>query len=342
MTNYENYRAEKISFYLEGIRDGTRTFPPSLQIALTDRCFNHCVMCDHWKREEKAVLDSDLLLKFLNQVLRVSSLQSVCYSGGDPMAYRDLDKIMKWHCDKDVPFGIITAGYVPQFAANMELLKYAEWIRVSLDAYDDEVYREVRGGVKASDVMKSICEMKASGCNVELGVTLTKRNYTQLHKLAEFVIKNGISRFRVWPVRHCEGYAFREEERKDALRVMRIIGDVLTAKGIENNFRESEQILSKGELQDFSYCKAVLFQLFVTATGDVMPCCILAGDSNDKPLWDGKLGIINNGCAHIMAEARKFSEIPRKSLPTACDGCTQRLQTINRYACMHWNDKLFV
>jgi MoaA/NifB/PqqE/SkfB family radical SAM enzyme len=342
MTNYENYRAEKISFYLEGIRNGTRTFPPSLQIALTDRCFNHCVMCDHWKREEKAVLDSGLLLKFLNQVLRTSSLQSVCYSGGDPMAYKDLDRVITWHCANDIPFGIITAGYVPRLFISMDILKYAEWIRVSLDAYDEEVYREVRGGVKVADVMKSICEMKASGCNVELGITLTKRNLMQLPKLAEFAINNGINRFRVWPVRHCEGYAIGEKEKREAAAVMVAVGGILSRKNIDNNLLESAEVLLEGELQDFPYCKAVLFQLFVTAIGDVMPCCILAGDSNDKSLWDGKIGTINNGCAHIMAEARKFSEIPRKSLPAACDGCTQRLQTINRYACMHWNDKLFV
>ena len=341
MTNYKNYRAEKIMFYLEGIRNGTRIFPPSLQIALTDKCFNQCVMCGHWKREKKATLDCDVLINFLENAKICGDLQSVCYSGGDPMAYKDLDEIMCWHVENEIPFGIITAGYVPS-GISMDLLREAEWIRVSLDAFDADVYSEVRGGVGIEKVKESVEKMARNGCNVEFGITLTKANFGQVGKLASFAQHLNVKNFRVWPVRHCEAYAIEEAQKAEAIARLESAEHLLQIYDIGNNIDEAIQIMKSGELQDFPCCKATLFQLFVTATGDIMPCCILAGDSNESALWSNNLGTIDDSCEDIMEAARKFSEIPRDSLPLACDGCTSRLQTINKFASTHWEDKYFV
>lgn len=60
------------------------------------------------------------------------------------------------------------------------------------------------------------------------------------------------------------------------------------------------------------------------------------GIDTSKAIWN------LNSCEDIMEFASKFSKILRESLPLACDGRTSRLQTINKFASIHWNDKYFV
>ena len=43
---YHSYRESKVVRYIDSIKSGLREFPPSLQIGLTDHCFNRCITCN--------------------------------------------------------------------------------------------------------------------------------------------------------------------------------------------------------------------------------------------------------------------------------------------------------
>src|SRR4030065_170754 len=136
--------SEKIARYLDSLKYGWRKIPPSLQIGITDHCFNKCIMCGHWQRPNKSVLAWHDLMPFLAQA-KGKGLESVCYSGGDPFTYYAINDVMEWHMNNDIKFGFITGGYVPS-SIDMSLLKCAQWVRVSLDAIGCDAYANIRGG----------------------------------------------------------------------------------------------------------------------------------------------------------------------------------------------------
>jgi MoaA/NifB/PqqE/SkfB family radical SAM enzyme len=335
MTTYDEYRTDKIVFYLEGIRNGTRRFPPSLQIAITDHCFNKCVMCGHWQRSDKKEIGWQQLLSFLSEAKGIG-LETVCYSGGDPFRYVHLNKIMEWHIENDMPFGFIACGYLPHYI-NVDLLRHAAWVRVSIDSIVDDRYAKLRGGIGLAQVRKSLDVMWQAGVNLQFGITLTGDNCTELMDLAHYAISLHASSFRVWPVRsHPELSCPTDKAKHYLLRTSAIL------EGIDNNCIDAIDILENGEHMDFKECKAVLFQLFIDASGRVYHCCILAGDACEHDLADSLGSIFTDPLPSIYAEALAFSKIPRNRLPDGCSGCTKRLQTISVVAEKHWNDKHFV
>ena len=77
----EAKRAVKIMSYLDRVQLGSS--PVSIQAGITDFCFNKCHMCSHHLRENKTQLDATEWIDFLSNR---SFVESVCYSGGEPLA----------------------------------------------------------------------------------------------------------------------------------------------------------------------------------------------------------------------------------------------------------------
>jgi hypothetical protein len=95
-------RIAKVARYAPLVKDGRRMAPISFQVALTDACFNRCIGCGHPDREQRS-------MGFFDWVGFLGSLpvlpESICYSGGDPMAYSNFNEVMVWHKTNGVKFG---------------------------------------------------------------------------------------------------------------------------------------------------------------------------------------------------------------------------------------------
>lgn len=285
-------RTAKVARYYERVRDGRNGAPVSIQVALTDRCYNRCIMCDHPLRTPREI-KADQWLQFL--AARGSAVESVCYSGGDPMAYRDFNRIMDYHINNDVLFGATITGYVPPFI-DLERLRRAAWVRVSLDAVTPEVYAIVRGHTPVEKVLKGIDDMQRAGVNVCLGITVHKANEGDVPNVIDYAHKHGIHDIDVRPV---------YPESKNG------------GPGAERN------------IMPFNNCHAALYQLYIDADGAVYPCCITAGDTRDGPTAQA-LGNIAEPWDKVWASVVKFTRVEVENLPDICRTCcVQRLSEIN-------------
>src|SRR5258708_2871506 len=146
-------KTAKVARYYDGVKGGRRGMPISLQVALCDACFNRCITCDHPSRKPKRMVVEQWIQQL--RVFAEAGVESVCYSGGDPMAYSDFNRVMSAHIALDVAFGMTITGYVPP-SIDLMRLKEAAWVRVSLDAVTPEVYARVRGKIPVQKVLSSI------------------------------------------------------------------------------------------------------------------------------------------------------------------------------------------
>lgn len=341
--DYAVYKHDKVIRFIDSIKNGWRKFPPSIQIGITDHCFNTCPMCGHWKRRNKSKLDADVLINFL-AFGKSKGLESIGYSGGDPFAYSELNEVMKWHVDNDVAFGIVTAGYCPDWV-DLELLRKASWVRASLDSADVSLYKKLRGGSLTSNkVLSSITRMIGAGIYVGVGCTITKYNIEPVSQIAEVITATkGIKELRFWLVRDHSDMS-PTTEQKDRL------AELLTVDlpGVDTNFKTIiKELKSTPEVIPIKYCYATLYQMFIDADGSIYPCCTVAGDTEQFARMRA-LGNINNKdiCINweweskVWSRAVAFSKM--KVLPDVCyDDCIPRHRIANKIAYDNWHIKSF-
>jgi radical SAM protein with 4Fe4S-binding SPASM domain len=295
--NYDRKTA-KVARYFDRVRHGKYGVPISLQVALTDSCFNRCIMCDHPSRQQYRwdVADWLALLTWFHK----NGVESVCYSGGDPMAYSDFNLVMARHIELDMAFGMTITGYVPP-SIDLQLLNKAEWVRCSLDAVTPEVYEKVRGKTPVGKVCNSIDDMVAAGVNVALGITLHADNIGDLENVLTWAKSRDIT--------DIETHHIVPDSGARAVRVP----DHWNRK-----------------IEPFQNCHAVFYQLYIDAKGDVYPCCITAGDAQAAPQAYALGNARNDVWEQIWGRVVEYSQLLYKDLPPICrECCIQRLSQIN-------------
>lgn len=332
---YDEYKADKILRYIDSIKYNLRRFPPSLHIGLTNHCLNKCITCGHWKRVSKTILDSEKLIAFL-EAGKLLGLETVCYSGGDPFIYPPLNDLMKWHIKNEVDYGFVTSGYVPTHI-DLELLRRAKFIRISLDAMDEEVYAKVRGGaITSKQVIASIGYlMRSYGFkNIGLGVTVHKYNWMQVAKIVRYAYQQDIKELRIWLVRNVPGLDLDRLQSKALGAILRQYEweGLLKQIGIKTNFDLAISILDgASEVVPFKKCYASLLQWYVMPNGNVYPCCIMAGDSEEGSYCDPLFNMINRKYVESdYGDAIRWCYHYSHPLPEKCTtGCIRRLSSVN-------------
>lgn len=346
MSDYATYKHDKVIRFIDSLKHGWRKFPPSLQIGITDHCYNKCPMCGHWKRKHKTQLDVEVLLSFL-AFGRSKGLESVGYSGGDPFAYKALNKVMEWHVKNDVAFGIVTAGYVPRWV-DMELLSEAAWVRVSLDTVDKELYNELRrGSINLPGVFDSISCMVDAGVRVGIGTTITRYNIEPISRIGEilpYAASNGIREVRFWLVREHSRMSPDPTQKKALARFF-----ILSLKHLSTLDTNLETIIEElkpqAEVVRSEQCYVTLYQLFIDADGSIYPCCTAAGDT-ERDVRVTPYSSIYRRDLQMHWEIVIWPDVVRfcqgKKLPAVCENeCIQRHRIANRIAEENWDVKSF-
>jgi radical SAM protein with 4Fe4S-binding SPASM domain len=291
-------KTAKVARYFDRVRDGKMGVPISLQVALCDACFNRCIMCDHPKREPHKWKVEEWLAWL--EIFAYRGVESVCYSGGDPMAYPEFNEVMEHHIRLKVEFGMTITGYVPP-RIDLQLLKHARWVRCSLDAVTPEVYEKVRGKTSVYKVQAGILRMVEAGVPVGLGITVHADNEADLPNVLEWAKARGITDIET---HHIEP---------------------------DSGPRATKAIQWARKIEPFQHCHAVYYQLYIDAQADVYPCCITAGDAHAAPQAYpvGNLHRDDWG-EKIWPEVRRYAKLSYQELPPICRSCCiQRLSQTN-------------
>ena len=341
--SYSAYKDAKALRYMDSIKYDYRTFPPSLQVGITDKCMNQCYMCGHWRRPDKTTLPfNDLRTRVLDYGA-ANGLESVCYSGGDPMCLPrgELVDLMCWHKAKDVAYGFITAGYVPEKrmldSEFKDLIVGASFIRCSVDSLKN--YSTLRGGsLNIEQVANSVSNLRCAGAKVGLGITIHDRNANEIKALTDFAIDLDIREVRMWVVRNDQNIL---PDTKYAVDLYRALVR-LSALGISNNLDLTIDAIYNSEDVEFQRCISSLYQFYINAKGDVYACCITAGEpeelTNDPPVAN----IYSCHREAVLVKLKKWSERKRCELPKCCDHCIPRTSHVNRCWDERSKDKCFI
>lgn len=115
------------------------------KIKITSRCNLRCRMCDYWKTEDEAALDTDAWKRVLGELV-AEGCRKVHFSGGEPFLRRDLVEILAHGADLGLKINVTTNGtLVTREAARRLVDASVNAVSVSLDGPTAALHDAIRG-----------------------------------------------------------------------------------------------------------------------------------------------------------------------------------------------------
>jgi MoaA/NifB/PqqE/SkfB family radical SAM enzyme len=144
-------------------------YPSMLEIQLTSLCNLNCSFCNSvFTRKCYNSLDINVLKSKIKQLSEVGLKAITLEGGGEPSLYENLEDLILFIKSLDIKCGIITNG-VKQL--NDICCNNLNWIRVSLDSYDEQSYYKIKGQNYFNQVVQNIEYYSTFRPNLTLGIS---------------------------------------------------------------------------------------------------------------------------------------------------------------------------
>jgi MoaA/NifB/PqqE/SkfB family radical SAM enzyme len=319
------------------------SLPDELYIEVTNRCNSQCRTCV--RTFETLEPSRDLTLEdFRALVDQAPSLRrAVLHGVGEPLLNHELPAMIAHLKGRaDPPHVLFNSNAISLTAARQDALLDAQLdeFRISTDAAHPELYARIRGvdgfGRMVDNVTAFARRIHQAGRGPKLSLWFTAmhENLADLPKLVRLAARMGVGEVYVQRlVYHGQGLAVREQS---LFRAMQATEEKLLAEAealaqeLGITFRASgattprNSLLSgDGNLRPWSECRRPASLMYITANGNVLPCCFSPFTTRDYAglllgnAFETSLLEIWNGVAYRRFRAKLQTDSP----PEACDRC---------------------
>lgn len=289
----------------------------------TTACNYRCIHCHpNFYTAQENEIPSKLIIKQYKKSKYLKH-HSINIAGGEPFLKRDLNELVIYLADNNIPCIITTNGrYTDRIEKLIEQLKSKnKCVRfaVSIDG-TEEVHNKIRGGEQQNafyHAMNSVKLLKLHGFEVQINMVVQKSNFHQLNEMGNEFKKLGVTLNYIPKISYEDEFEFTEEE-------------VIQLYPFIKSQREKKILLSKGNYK-IKNCHAALNSWFIDSTGNVFACSgsytqennndFIIGNLQEKDFddimeSDNRLTIYNDnvkkcqGCSwpcEIVRETEKFN-----------------------------------
>lgn len=166
-----------------------------LLIHVTQNCNSPCVMCDCWKTKEKVELGVQDLSKTID-IFSSNRGELVMISGGEPTLHKKNVEILSYCKSKNLKIAFNTNGILLKNKLD-EIAPYTDFIVISIDAAERELYKKIRG-VDVFDKVKSnieIIKRDFPKIKIQFRCTISRMNlfhFLEVVKLADNLNISGV------------------------------------------------------------------------------------------------------------------------------------------------------
>lgn len=316
----------------------------TLQIDLTDFCVCKCKGCEHWKWPIKTKLDTSVLEENVFPFLESNkSVQSVVFSGGEPLLHPDVEKIAAVLNEVyDLSVGIITSGLGKARLDLRSLSEHCEWIRFSTDGFTPDNYASTRGvslfGDWTSNLVTLVEHNRSTGCSTRLNVTIHEYNVDNFaDNLINFLVQNKLDiEVYFWLSREFIEMASEsrlQQKEKIIQQIKNLIADA-TVLGYPPNLLNFNNVSRHFTLQDpVKYHSCFVPQMFslIAADGNVFPCCYMYEPvfSITKQQLQFVIGNINESTLFDIYNSQRYRDVVEQF--RNCDKRYQQCKFCDRF-----------
>lgn len=257
--------ANKLTLYPDRVSGDHK--PITADVFLTNYCNNNCGFCTYHRWELDAGsygMTSQEFAEYLRCLLSYGVKGVILTGGGEPMINPDFERICEIMDAQNIPYGINT---------NMNVLKFCKprYLKVSLDGWDRESYKKIRG-VDAYDKVRdniiAYCGWKKiKSPNTNVGIQKIVTDVDEIIKFYEANKDLPVDYIVFRPVESTDG-SFYMDRMEDVERAISIIESLCEIDNrVIMNYKWS--LIGK----KFGKCEAHWAQIAVDERGNVIYCC---------------------------------------------------------------------
>lgn len=255
----ENINNNKILFHAERILGNHK--PITADIFLTNYCNNKCPYCTYkrWELDKNANYMSfnDFVL-YAERLINFGVLGLILTGGGEPTLNPDFDRITKWLEDNNVHYGINT---------NFNVYKsfHPDYLKVSLDGYDEESYERCRGVRKYKEVRNNIIKYCKDKKNTNVGIQFVVSSASEMIKFYEANKDLNVDYISLRPIESTGGKYYKDKDINDIIKALDnlVKKDNRVVKNFKWNMLKEKQ----------NSCVANWAQIALNEKGEVIYCC---------------------------------------------------------------------
>lgn len=248
--------------------------PITADIFLNNYCNNNCPYCTYKRWEFDAGARSmlyDDFVKYATRLKELGVLGFILTGGGEPTISKDFEKITAWLEENNLHYGINTNF-------NKLVLIKPDYLKVSLDAYDNASYADNRGVAKYDVVKDNILQYaewkSVNSPKTTLGIQMLAKNMGDVYKFYEANKSLPVDYISIRPMESTGGSYYKNLVASDAY------ADLLP----ENIVKAINQLasLDKRVIRSFKWdllatqeetCTASWAQIALNECGEVIYCC---------------------------------------------------------------------
>lgn len=255
----------------------------SIQMNLLNKCTSKCKSCRKYTWPDDA-LDLETVKRTLTVLKKEFGLQSVVFSGGDPILYKDFLHVIDFCNEIDLKYSLITT----LISNNMQLLekiaKTAYRIHVSVDSLDEEKYHKIRG-VNALNIVKHNIEFVQSFREemipIRISMTVSNMNYDEVYQMYMFAGMHKLN-LNYYMLHTWDELKANEQQIEKMINKLQIVAE----SEQHNKCRITNAACILASRFDFSKesdkckrCYLPVVNATINANGDIYPCCKLLDDN---------------------------------------------------------------
>ena len=243
--------------------------PITADIFLTNYCNNKCPYCTYgrWKlpNETKAMTYEEFIT-YVEKLRQIGVEGFILTGGGEPTICPGFQKITGWLEEQGLHYGINT---------NFNKLVYfkPDYLKVSLDGYDEDSYERSRGVRKYGKVIENIRAYaewkKRNSPKTSLGVQWMAVDVEGVYKFYEANKGLDVDYFSFRPLESTGGSYYMDDDRKVQAQEITAAIEALAEKDSRVILNFKWNMLAQQE----NNCTAQWAQIAVNEYGEVMYCC---------------------------------------------------------------------
>lgn len=208
-TLYSNLKFLRFTDRLDAVRERRLVAPVHVRIKPTNRCNHDCWYCayrvgDLQLGEDMSETDAIPEAKMMEIVddIVAMGVEAVTFSGGgEPLLYKPLPDVVERLAAGGVRVATLTNGSNLKGRMADAFARHGTWVRVSVDAWDDESYRTSRGakGDAFSRLLDNLANFAARGSACVLGVSFIvgQENHDHVAEICRVFKDCGVNHVKV-------------------------------------------------------------------------------------------------------------------------------------------------
>jgi len=194
---------------LDAVRNRKLVAPAHVRIKPINRCNHGCWYCAY--RADNLRLGDDMreddvfpeprMMALVDDLIAMGVSAVTFSGGGEPLLYKPLPRVVQRLAAGNIRVAALTNGSNLQGAMADAFATYGTWVRVSVDAWDDESYRNSRGlhGDAFSRLLRNLQDFTARRSKCKLGISfiISHENHEHVFEICRLFKDVGVDHVKL-------------------------------------------------------------------------------------------------------------------------------------------------